>query len=157
MKTKATWALVAIITFIFGQSLVFKFSGAEETVLIFSTIATWMRDVGFPQVFANHFEQIGGVTIATVELLAVLLLLTPRLRLYGAALSLSVISGAIFFHLFTPLGVDRVIDQYGNTDGGALFIMACVVAISSVLILALNVKRSQLERPSGAVATANYS
>ena len=46
-----------------------------------------------------------------------------------------VMSGAIFFHLFTPLGVVRVVDAAGNTDGGVLFLMACGVWLGSVVLL----------------------
>jgi len=46
-----------------------------------------------------------------------------------------VMSGAIFFHLFTPLGVVRVVDAAGNTDGGLLFFMACGVWLGSAVLL----------------------
>jgi hypothetical protein len=46
-----------------------------------------------------------------------------------------VMSGAIFFHLFTPQGVVRVVDAAGKTDSGVLFIMACGVWLSSVALL----------------------
>ena len=46
-----------------------------------------------------------------------------------------VMSGAIFFHLFTPLSVVRVVDAAGNTDGGVLFFMACGVWLGSVVLL----------------------
>ena len=38
-------------------------------------------------------------------------------------------SGAISFHLFTPLGIDP------NNDGGFLFVMACVVWVGSIAML----------------------
>ena len=38
-------------------------------------------------------------------------------------------SGAVSFHLFTPLGIDP------NNDGGGLFAMAVVVWLSSIAIL----------------------
>ena len=34
--------------------------------------------------------------------------------------------GAIFFHLFTPLGV-AVVNTDGSSDGGELFLLACGV------------------------------
>jgi hypothetical protein len=54
----------------------------------------------------------------------------------GAAMSLGVISGAIFFHLFTPLGV-QVLNADGTKDGGQLFALACGVWVSSAIILLL--------------------
>jgi len=48
-------------------------------------------------------------------------------------------SGAIFFHLFTPLGVDRIVDAAGYTDGGVLFYMACGVWISCLTLIYFNI------------------
>tara|TARA_B110000285_G_scaffold86158_1_gene98814 strand:- start:191 stop:406 length:216 start_codon:yes stop_codon:yes gene_type:complete len=56
-------------------------------------------------------------------------------RGWGALAGLMVMSGAIFFHLFTPQGVVRVVDAAGKTDSGVLFIMACGVWLSSVALL----------------------
>jgi hypothetical protein len=49
--------------------------------------------------------------------------------MWGAGMALVIISGAIFFHLFTPLGVEI------KGDGGLLFTLACGVWLSSVAIL----------------------
>ena len=49
----------------------------------------------------------------------------------GALLGLAVITGAISFHLFTPLGVDP------NNDGGGLFVAACCVWASMAAMLVL--------------------
>lgn len=43
---------------------------------------------------------------------------------------LGIISGAIFFHVASPLGIDPY------NDGGTLFKEACAVWVSSVFILA---------------------
>jgi hypothetical protein len=59
----------------------------------------------------------------------------------GALMALAVISGAVFFHLFTPLGV-QVMNTDGSLDGGELFALACGVWIASAGILAL--RRSDL-------------
>jgi len=56
-------------------------------------------------------------------------------RLRALALpGLAIISTAIFFHLGTPLAVDRVINEGGDTDGGVLLYMACGVWVSCLLI-----------------------
>ncbi len=149
MTTKIIWVLSVVVAFIFAQSLFFKFSGAEETVIIFTTIAAWMGDIGLPQSFANAFDQYGALVIASAELLAAVLILMPKLRRFGAALSLSIISGAIFFHLFTPLGVDRVVDAQGNTDGGGLFYTALVVAAASLVVLLIDRKTSERRGADG--------
>ncbi len=131
-------ALAFFIAFVFLQSLVFKFTGSEETVIIFSTIGQWMADIGLPRSFADAFAQHGGVAVGIGELFASILVLVPRTRIWGAALGWFVMSGAIFFHLFTPLGIVRVVDAAGNTDGGVLFMMACGVWLSSLGLIYLN-------------------
>lgn len=138
MKIIVNWVLPLFIAFVFLQSLFFKFSGSEETVIIFNTIATWMADIGLPQGFAEGFRNYGGTVTGIAELIASILVLIPMTRVWGALAGLTVMSGAIFFHLFTPLGVVRVVDAAGNTDGGVLFFMACGVWLSSLALLYVN-------------------
>jgi hypothetical protein len=70
--------------------------------------------------------------IASACLIAALITRRVVLRLLGAALALGTISGAIFFHLFTPLGI-VVAD-----DGGLLFVLACGVWLSAAILLYLD-------------------
>lgn len=144
-KTIFPWILVVFIAFVFIQSLFFKFAGSQETVIIFNTIADWMAGIGLLSGIAEPFRNYGGWAVGLTELFASLLLLIPKTRLWGAVIALGTISGAIFFHLFTPLGVDRTVDSMGNTDGGVLFYMACAVWVASAITLYLN-------RPSARVA-----
>lgn len=132
-KKGLIYALIAFVVFVFIQSLFFKFTGSEETDIIFTTIAQWMADVGLGFI-APTFESIGGYAVGGTELVASILLIIPATRRLGAAIGLIVISGAIFFHLGTPLGVDRIINDAGDTDGGILFFMACGVWVSCLLI-----------------------
>ena len=135
MNKFVNWVLPLYIAFVFLQSLFFKFSGSEETVIIFNTIGTWMLDIGLQRGFAEGFSSYGGTVTGIAELIAAILVLVPVTRVWGALAGLMVMSGAIFFHLFTPLGVVRVVDAAGNTDGGVLFIMACGVWLSSLALL----------------------
>jgi hypothetical protein len=57
------------------------------------------------------------------------LVLIPRTRMWGAALSFGIISGAIFFHLASPVGIDPF------EDGAQLFKEAVLVWFASVFIL----------------------
>jgi uncharacterized membrane protein YphA (DoxX/SURF4 family) len=136
-KKGFNYALIAFVVFVFIQSLFFKFTGSEETDIIFSTIAQWMSGVGLGFI-APTFESIGGYVIGGTELVASALIIIPATRKLGSLLGMAVISGAIFFHLATPLGVDRVINAAGDTDGGVLFYMACGVWISCLLIFILD-------------------
>ncbi|HEX4871266.1 MAG TPA: hypothetical protein VFV27_03030 [Nevskiaceae bacterium] len=133
--------LALFVSFVFVQSLFFKFSNSPETIYIFETrLDAWAGSLGFPGLFAP-----GGLfsakVVGTVELIASALLLAGTfiagrlaLQVLGAALGLGVISGAIFFHLFTPLGV-AVRNTDGSSDGGELFAMACLVWLSCASLL----------------------
>ncbi len=147
------WLPTAYIAFVFVQSLFFKFTDSPETRYIFEgKLDPWAASLGFAGVFAP-----GGIfsahVVGSAELLASLLLiagtLLPRRRVIqglGALLSLAVISGAIFFHLFTPLGV-AVINADGSNDGGELFTLACGVWLMAALLLWL--RRADLLRLLG--------
>ena len=144
VTTRLPWILSIFIAAVFIQSLFFKFSNSFETQHIFSTIGAWMADLGFHRTLANSFAAYGGYTVGTVELLASGLLLIPRTQVVGAFISAGVIAGALFFHLFTPLGVSVIVDEAGNRDGGQLFALAVAVFVASLSILWL--RRDRLFR-----------
>jgi uncharacterized membrane protein YphA (DoxX/SURF4 family) len=126
MNTRSITVLVLslFIAFVFVQSLFFKFTGSDESIFIFSTLRDWSG--------IALFEPFGRWLIGTSELVASILLFIPRTRIWGAGMALVIISGAIVFHLFTPLGVEIM------GDGGLLFALACGVWISSATILVLH-------------------
>ena len=123
------WILSLYIAVVFIQSLFFKFTDSYETMHIFGVLGEWS---GF-QWFADY----GGYGVGTVELIASILLLTP-LRLYGAGIASGVMTGAVFFHLFTPLGIEMPeFDEMGNIigdDGGLLFYNACGVLVAALIV-----------------------
>jgi uncharacterized membrane protein YphA (DoxX/SURF4 family) len=134
-KKIITNVLIIYIAFVFIQSLFFKFSGAPETQHIFNTIDAWAEDtLGFKGLFVPP-GIFNAYVIASAELVASIMLLlgmfTARKIMIplGALMAFGIISGAIFFHLFTPLGINV------QGDGGVLFFMACGVWISSVILL----------------------
>lgn len=98
------------------QTLFFKFTGAEESVYIFTKAG---------------MEPWGRYGSGIAELIAAVLLLTPRLAWAGALLALGVMAGAILAHL-TVLGVEV------KGDGGLLFALALVVAAGSLVTLCLH-------------------
>ena len=95
------------------QTLFFKFSGAEESVYIFTTVG---------------MEPWGRIGSGIAELIAGILLVWPRYYHIGALVSLGVISGAIFFHL-TVLGIEV------QGDSGQLFLYALAVFICSAILV----------------------
>jgi hypothetical protein len=141
LRKHGHWLLTLYVTFVFVQSLFFKFTGSPETVYIFQgKLDPWAATLGFAGVFAP-----GGIFSAKVvgsfELIASVLLVAGAaissqrvVQVLGAAMGLGVISGAIFFHLFTPLGV-AVVNTDGSSDGGELFMLACGVWLSCALLL----------------------
>lgn len=129
------WALAIFVAIVFVQSLFFKFTNSFETIHIFTTIGDWMSSIGLPAFIASGFAAWGGYTIGSIELIASVLLIIRRTQSLGALIGFVIISGAIFFHLFTPLGVSVVIDEAGNRDGGQLFALAVGVFVSTILIM----------------------
>jgi hypothetical protein len=111
----ASWALQLIVAGILLQTLFFKFTGAAESVYIFSTLGA---------------EPWGRIASGVIELIAALLLLYPATITVGAVLALGVITGAIVSHL-TVLGIEV------QGDGGLLFFLALAVFVSSAAILIL--------------------
>jgi hypothetical protein len=107
-------ALAAAIILL--QTLFFKFSGAAESVYIFSALG---------------LEPWGRIGSGAVELVAAILLLIPRTAWMGAVVALGVMGGAITSHL-TVLGL-VVMD-----DGGTLFFLALAVALCSSMVLLLH-------------------
>src|ERR1041385_774667 len=106
-----SWTCRIVAAAILAQTLFFKFTGAEESVYIFTKVG---------------LEPWGRYGSGVAELIAAILLLTPRFAWAGALLALAVISGAILSHL-TILGI--VVQD----DGGLLFLLAITVFFCSAL------------------------
>jgi len=113
-----SWILRLVVAGILFQTLFFKFTGAQESVYIFTKLG---------------IEPWGRIGSGVVELIAVILLLIPSTITIGAILSLGTISVAILSHL-TKLGV-VVINSDGSSDGGLLFALALIVFVCSAIIL----------------------
>jgi uncharacterized membrane protein YphA (DoxX/SURF4 family) len=112
---KLTWIVRIVVSFIFIQTLYFKFTGAEESVYIFTTLG---------------MEPYGRIGFGIAELIAAILILIPRTTLPGAIIGLGVITGAILSHLFV-LGIEV------QNDGGTLFILAIIVFLCCAFLVFL--------------------
>jgi len=95
------------------QTLFFKFTGAEESVYIFTTLG---------------MEPWGRLGSGVAELIAAVLLLYSPTAAIGAAIAIGLMSGAIMSHL-TLLGIEV------RGDGGLLFALAMTVFVSSAVVL----------------------
>lgn len=119
---------------IFLDSLRFKFTDAPETQEIFGRLDAWATSFGADGVFdkTGIFSQyvIGGAELVASALLLIgLLSRFVKFGTLGNLIALGVMTGAISFHLFTPLGIDP------NNDGGLLFVMAVLVWVSQIIML----------------------
>jgi hypothetical protein len=108
-----SWVLQVVVAVILLQTLFYKFTGAPESVYIFSTLGA---------------EPWGRIGSGVVELIAAILLLVPATATLGAALAMGVMVGAILSHL-TLLGIEI------RGDGGLLFGLAITVFAASGVIL----------------------
>jgi hypothetical protein len=111
-----SWALQVAVAAILLQTLFFKFTGAPESVYIFTTVGA---------------EPWGRYGSGVMELVAAALLLIPGTVAIGALLAVGVGVGAVVSHL-TLLGIEV------QGDGGLLFGLACVVLVASAVVLALH-------------------
>lgn len=135
-------AMAVFMAVIFLDSLRYKFTDHPKTQEIFGRLDGWAGTIGAPGLF-GHTGLFSQYVIGTIELLAATLLLVgllPRfkhLQAGGALAGLLVMSGAVSFHLFTPLGIDP------NNDGGGLFAAACT-NLAFALVLLLGFRRTQI-------------
>jgi hypothetical protein len=149
-----SWVIVLWICKVFLLSLPYKFTLHPDTQHIFGTIGQWMKgfigDSG-----GDLFMNYGSYAVGSVELLTSLILLSPVLSFVlkkigllsntpnihlvhavGGALASMVMSGAVFFHLFTPLGIEVI--HEGKGDGGSLFYAAVSILILGAVMAVLN-------------------
>lgn len=144
LKTYAPHAMAVFMAAIFLDSLRYKFTDHPKTQVIFGALDGWAGSLGAPGLFA-HTGLFSQYVIGSAELVASALLLAgilPRLRhlqALGAALGLAIMTGAVSFHLFTPLGVDP------NRDGGGLFAAACTNLVFAIVLLTLFRRRELVQ------------
>lgn len=108
-----TWIVRIVAAVILLQTLYFKFSAAEESVYIFSTLG---------------IEPYGRIGSGIAELIAAILILVPRTTLFGAIMGSGILIGAIFSHLFV-LGIEV------QNDGGELFILAVITFLCCLFLI----------------------
>lgn len=110
------WVARLTTAVILLQTLFYKFTAAEESVYIFTTIG---------------MEPWGRIGVGVVELIGSVLLVITATAWMGALISLGMAVGAIGMHL-TILGIEVM------NDGGQLFSYALLVALCSTYVLYLD-------------------
>jgi uncharacterized membrane protein YphA (DoxX/SURF4 family) len=122
-----SWVAQLAVAGILLQTLFFKFTGAEESVYIFTTLGRFVHVAGV--------EPWGRIGSGVIELIAGLMLLVPATASLGAGLAMGVMAGAIASHILV-LGIEV------KGDGGLLFAFALTAFVGSVAVLVL--RRSQI-------------
>lgn len=118
-KIVFTWIIRLVAVVILVQTLYFKFTGAEESIYIFTKLG---------------IEPYGRIGSGIVELMASILMLIPRTTIIGAILGFGTMLGAIFSHIFV-LGIEV------QNDGGTLFALAIVTLLCcSILFIKKKIK-----------------
>jgi len=110
------------------QTLFFKFTGATESVYIFTTLG---------------IEPVGRIGSGIAELISAILLIWPSKSLIGALLSAGVMAGAIASHVL-------ILGFVIMNDGGLLFSLALLVFILNLVIIFSNIdkiKQLDLTKP----------
>jgi uncharacterized membrane protein YphA (DoxX/SURF4 family) len=120
MKKTLPIVLKIVAAFIMLQTLFFKFSGAQQSIELFTTIA-------------GDNEAYMRIGTGILELIASILLFIPKKTWLGAFLTIGLMGGAIMSHI-TILGIVH------NNDGGVLFSGAAITFLSGAILFVLNRK-----------------
>jgi hypothetical protein len=136
-----TWVAALFIAGILLWYEQYKLTGNAGSVWLFTTLSDWLHIHGYEKPFR--------LAVATMEIAASVLVVIPATRLLGAAFALGIMTGAIFFHTVSPLGIDPF------NDGSQLFKQACEVWLAAAFILfvrrmeVISLLRSLIRRASG--------
>ena len=125
-----SWVCRIVAAIILLQTLFFKFTAAPESVYIFTKLGTFIHNY-IPFASIGTVEVSGRVGSGIMELIAAVLLLTPRFVWAGAVLAMAATGGAIVSHL-TFLGIEV------QGDMGLLFFLAVAVFVTSAIALFLH-------------------
>lgn len=109
-KSNISWALRLLAAAILAQTLFFKFTGAPESVEVFTKLG---------------MEPHGRILIGVLELITVILLLIPQSAAYGALLGLGIMTGALLGHV-TKLGFSGPMLSLGML---AMLVLVCCAAL----------------------------
>lgn len=152
-----SWIITLWMCKVFLFSLPYKFTLHPDTQHIFGTIGAWLS--GFlGNTLGDLFANFGSYAVGSFELLTSLVLLSPalvwlfkkiggsemhvnfrsKMHGLGGLMASVVMTGAVFFHLMTPLGIE-VLHQ-GKSDGGSLFYAALSILVLGLVMFFINHK-----------------
>lgn len=105
--------LKIVVAVILLQTLLFKFSGSDESIYIFTKLGA---------------EPYGRIGSGIAELIISIFLFVDKTKLYAALLAFATMLVAVISHL-TILGIEVM------NDGGTLFILALIVLFCSGILI----------------------
>lgn len=154
LRPVVSWLSAIWMCYIFLGSLPYKFTNHPDTQHIFGTIGDWLGTFlgeGIGSIFSNY----GAIVVGSAELITSVVLLLPallwvisrmsgsyfgitrrRFHMIGGLMASAIMAGAVFFHLFSPLGVEVL--HNGESDGGSLFYAAASILILGLVLFAIN-------------------
>lgn len=115
MKENILFILKLAAAIIMLQTLFYKFSGAQESVDLFTKLA-------------GENEAYMRIGTGILELITSILLFIPKTTWLGGLMTVGLMSGAVLGHL-TKLGISH------NNDGGLLFGSAIFILIVGIVVL----------------------
>lgn len=151
-----SWLSALWIARVFLTSIPYKFTQSPDTRHIFGTIGDWLGNF-FGSGLGGAFANFGPYVIGSAEILASLILLLPGLLWIGSKLHVCkaldaspfhslgglfasvIMAGAVFFHLFSPLGIEVL--HNGEGDGGSLFYAAVSIFVLGIMLFFVNGRR----------------
>lgn len=121
-----SWGLRILAALILIQSLIYKFGGHPDSVMLFTTLGV---------------EPIGRMSLGVIEFIVAILILIPKTTLLGAIAGVMIMIGALATHIF-QIGI------IFNNDGGKLFGLAfvCFLACLGQVIIFKNQLISFIKR-----------
>jgi hypothetical protein len=158
------WAGGLFISGIFLDSLRFKFTGHPTPKHIFTTLRDWSGiDLFYPAgpwiiglgELASSLLLIG---LPVILLLANKKVLVAPSQFIGALIAFGIMSGAITFHLFTPLGIETPTEWSADTPTAFapnLFIAACISWVFALIIVII--RRGAISALTGFLSKSRHS
>ena len=114
MNNKILFILKIIASVIMLQTLFYKFSGARESIDLFTKL------IGENEAYMR-------IGTGILELIASILIFIPKTTWIGALLTVGLMSGAILSHL-TKIGIEH------NNDSGLLFTSAIIIFLAGIIV-----------------------
>jgi hypothetical protein len=116
-----TWPAALFVACILLWYEKYKMTGHPGSTFLFTVLTDWLG-------FHGH-EKFMRIGVGSAEIITSILIVIPATRLLGALGAVALMSGAIFFHLASPLGIDPY------HDGGGLFTEACESLAAALFIV----------------------